>query len=262
MKRVNKKKSSKWKFKRLIVIHLILTCALLVFFYFRKPLDYLDTKTFLFLNGTLHKNLFFQSFWILLNHKAADWVGDGMMLTLFMIYICSKKKGRMIRVAEFILTTLCLVTVILFVNTYLFRHPLRFKRESPTLICKNSHRISKEVKWIKIKDSSKHSFPGDHATTALTFALFFVYFTRFPLNCFGIAYGIIMSLPRIILGAHWLSDVLIGSFSIALLFFSWIEFTPFHTYFVKRFCSLMVYLKRKIHTSSRSPDPPSHSWDC
>ena len=244
MKPLREKKIGQWKLKQLIVIQFIIASALFMFFYFRQPINYLDTKVFWLLNGIARKNTFFQSFWILLNHRAADWVGDGVMLTLFMIYIYrSNKKERIIRIAESILTVLCLITVILFVNTYLFRHPLRFERKSPTLTCKNCRRISKEVKWIKTKDASKHSFPGDHATTAITFALFFAYLTRFPLSYFGIAYGIIMSLPRIILGGHWLSDVLIGSSSIALLFFSWVELTPFHEYFIKGFRALVNYLE-------------------
>jgi len=237
MRAENKGKSS-WKWRSLLVVHLSILFGVLLFWFVRAPFNYIDRQAFTILNGWMDGKPFLQWFWALLNHRLVDWIGDGVMLLLFLVYICRKSyKKRLVRFAEMLLFVVCLSAVILFVNTYLFRHPLRFERKSPTLVVENSVRVHDTVRAIKVKDSSKHSFPGDHATTALLFALFFTYFARLPLGFFGIGYGVLMSLPRLIVGAHWLSDVLVGSFSIALLFFSWVIFTPFYPIFLSIFSS-------------------------
>ncbi|CNE15665.1 phosphatase PAP2 family protein [Yersinia nurmii] len=104
-------------------------------------------------------------------------------------------------------------------------HLLPVKRPSPTLVFENINRVS-ELIGIPTKDASSDSFPGDHGMMLIIFACFMLrYFSR---GAFAIALviAIVFSLPRIMIGAHWFTDIAIGALSVVLVGASWILLTP------------------------------------
>lgn len=228
-----------WQWRKLVAVHLVVLVGAFLL-WLGWPHSFLDEQAFLFCNKVLCKYYPLRVIWACLNHFVTDWIGDGVMFILFVCYIVQLGKKRLKGVAEMVLTALCLVVLVALVNTYLFRHPFKIERKSPSLVFEQVQRVSKEVVWLKVKDASNNSFPGDHATTAITFALFFAYLAPAPLRRWGITYGVIMAMPRMVLGAHWFSDVAIGSFSIALITFSWVFFTPFHERFVNYMTSRLT----------------------
>ena len=71
------------------------------------------------------------------------------------------------------------------------------------------------------KSESGSSFPGDHGLVMMVFAAFML---RFGTRGFGLASVILVMLltfPRIMVGAHWCEDVYMGSLSIALIVLPW-----------------------------------------
>jgi Kdo2-lipid A phosphotransferase len=79
---------------------------------------------------------------------------------------------------------------------------------------------------MSTKDDSSKSFPGDHGTTALLFAASFSYLAGWRLGLLASLYAAFLCMPRLITGAHWLSDVIVGSGTITILFLSWAFCTP------------------------------------
>ncbi|MBE8190479.1 MAG: phosphatase PAP2 family protein [Candidatus Thioglobus sp.] len=77
-----------------------------------------------------------------------------------------------------------------------------------------------------MKDSSSESFPGDHATVLLTWLGYCLFFRRNRWSWAAAFLVIFFSLPRLIAGAHWLSDVLVGGLAIALVALAFGLFTP------------------------------------
>ncbi|MEQ8447390.1 MAG: phosphatase PAP2 family protein [Pelagibacterium sp.] len=61
-------------------------------------------------------------------------------------------------------------------------------------------------------DWSFHSFPSGHATTAVAFALVLRTLTNRRFHGWLIAFGFAIGLSRIVVGDHYLSDVIAGSF--------------------------------------------------
>lgn len=61
-------------------------------------------------------------------------------------------------------------------------------------------------------DWSFHSFPSGHATTAVAFALVLRTLTNRRFHGWIIAFGFAIGLSRIVVGDHYLSDVIAGSF--------------------------------------------------
>lgn len=76
------------------------------------------------------------------------------------------------------------------------------------------------------KDSSGASFPGDHGMMLLIFAAYMRKYIGRSAFCKALAVFLIFSLPRIMSGAHWFTDIAVGSVSFALVILSWLLLTP------------------------------------
>lgn len=86
-------------------------------------------------------------------------------------------------------------------------------------------RVSELTGW-PAKDWSSTSFPGDHGMMLLIFTFYMLrYFGKkaFAASLFVV---IVFSMPRIMSGAHWLTDVVVGSGSICSIVLSWMLLTP------------------------------------
>jgi membrane-associated phospholipid phosphatase len=130
------------------------------------------------------------------------------------------------------------------VNKVLFREHLKIPRASPSLVVTPCIRVSENIPWLKTKEKAGSSFPGDHATTVIFFAVSYTFFTGRRLGYYALAYAILRTLPRLIIGAHWFTDVFVGSGTIVLLFSSWALCTPFHfwvTSWIESFLKIFSY---------------------
>lgn len=221
-----------YQFKRLILCNLI--GALLFSSLFWAPThalwQTLDVAFFKWANSSLKDRPMWQLFWACANHKWADWLEDVCILIFFTLHVRSMPSLiRPRKIAELICSTLYLAAIIFFINGILFREHLSIPRISPTLFVDDAIRLSREIPWMSIKDSSSKSFPGDHGTTALLFAAFFAILAKKRLAIPAIIYAAFLCMPRLITGAHWLSDILVGSGTITLITLSWMFCTPLFT---------------------------------
>lgn len=222
--------SFSWNWYKLIGCHLLIAFFAASFFWepTRDLWNAIDAGVFRLLNGSLEGHHNWQVFWALANHNMADWVTDIFFLSFFIAAVYSQpKEERLKQTAHILFCCLYIACIIFFVNRVLFRHHLHIPRPSPTLVFPDSLKLSHEINWLKIKDAAKQSFPGDHGTTAILFAASYASFASRRLKILGWLYGIFLCLPRLITGAHWLSDIILGSGSIALFFLSWAFYTPF-----------------------------------
>lgn len=193
-----------------------------------QPLwESLDLAIFKFLNSMLKDNKFLQYFWATVNHKRMDLVEDAVFILFFIWGIKSAPKGeRWKKTAQFLFCILIAACVIGFVNRNYLRFNVPFPRESPSLVVSPCVRITDEIPWKDLKDETIASFPGDHATTLLLFGLLFSAFVPRRLAACAWVYVVFRILPRLIVGAHWFSDVAVGSVTIALFFASCFLYTP------------------------------------
>lgn len=77
------------------------------------------------------------------------------------------------------------------------------------------------------KDRSGASFPGDHGMMLLIFSVFMWRYIGRDAFFKGLLVTVIFSLPRIMSGAHWFTDVYVGAVAFVLVILSWIILTPF-----------------------------------
>ncbi|MDN3504697.1 MAG: phosphatase PAP2 family protein [Rhabdochlamydiaceae bacterium] len=238
-----------WKSRRLIgfnVIVLLLITTWLVpstrFFW-----DILDQKAFLALNKWIQTNPYWQTFWAMANHKNTDWLFDAIILYFIGSYIYHAPSHlKLRRLCEVTFTIILTASTILLVNRFLFRDIITIYRESPSLVTPMATLLNTVVPWMETKTSARFSFPGDHATTALMFIFAMNLLLDRPKAFFATLIGIFFILPRLIIGAHWLTDILIGSLSITMFIIAWTFYTPlYHTFVTKMENILRTATKRK-----------------
>jgi Kdo2-lipid A phosphotransferase len=199
----------------------------------RPAWEMLDTALFKFLNQTLENSPAAQLFWGIVNHKKADLVEDAIFLAFFTIAIVKAPAGQKVhRASQFILCIIISASIIYFVNQIVLRNHLLIPRPSPSLVVTPCVRLSQEMPWLLSKDATLGSFPGDHATTLLLFASFYTLYAGRRAGAIAWLYAIFRMLPRLIIGAHWLSDIVVGSASLVLFFLSLLFCTPLQAWAV------------------------------
>lgn len=76
------------------------------------------------------------------------------------------------------------------------------------------------------KDIASSSFPGDHGMFLLIFVSFSLRYLGRRSFLASLAVFLVFSLPRIMSGAHWFTDIAVGSLSVACVIMSWMLLTP------------------------------------
>ncbi len=104
-------------------------------------------------------------------------------------------------------------------------HQIPVSRPSPTLTFENVNRVGEMTSW-HTKDASKDSFPGDHGLMLLIFSSFILRYVSRRAFFIAILIMITFALPRIMAGAHWFTDIAVGSLSLTLVGMSWVLLTP------------------------------------
>lgn len=119
----------------------------------------------------------------------------------------------------------CLMLLAAVIINQLAQHLMPVQRASPSLFFSDITRVSDVVNF-PTKDASKDSFPGDHGMMLLIFASFmWRYFGRRALGVALIIF-VVFAFPRVMIGAHWFSDIAVGSLTAVLIGAPWVLMTP------------------------------------
>lgn len=111
-----------------------------------------------------------------------------------------------------------------------------YHRASPTNVVESCHRISQIAPQVAAKDSSPWSFPGDHGFVLFSVALYLVYRGNGRQETLAWLFVLLFGLPRMVVGAHWATDIVVGSAVVALLLTAWLMATPLHDKLVNGLC--------------------------
>lgn len=180
----------------------------------------LDTAVFRFFNARITAGTLLADIAVVTNHKmfdAAAFLAMGLLYLRYFLKADNAGKRRMIAIGLVMLGTGILI-----------KQLGRFspiQHASPTLFFDDAYRLGKHVA-AKVKDSARETFPGDHGIMLMVFTAFMARY--FGKKAFLAAACIVMlfSLPRILIGAHWLTDIYIGSLSVICIAGSWLLLTP------------------------------------
>ncbi|CAI1811346.1 phosphatase PAP2 family protein [Serratia marcescens] len=193
----------------------------------------LDSAIFFFFNRHLATDPAFLHLVAITNNRAFDVISLLAMGLLYLyFYLKQDAAGR----RRLVITGVVMLLTAVVLNQ--LGHLLPVKHPSPTLTFDNIHRVS-ELTGIPTKDASSDSFPGDHGMMLIIFSCFMLrYFGR---GAFAVALLItlVFSLPRVMIGAHWFTDIAVGSLSVVLVGASWVLMTPCSDWIVERLNHLL-----------------------
>lgn len=193
----------------------------------------IDTHIFYYFNEHLASNSNFLHFVAITNNRAFDAIALIAMGLLFIHYFLKQDRAGKYRLI--CMGLLMLIAGVLFNQ---LGRLIPIERPSPTLTFSNINRVS-DLSGIPTKDASGDSFPGDHGLMLLIFAGFMLRY--FGGRAFTIAIVIMMlfSLPRIMSGSHWFTDICVGSVFVACIGLSWLLLTPASDYLINKMSSFL-----------------------
>ena len=187
----------------------------------------IDVQVALFCHNFLNGGPFVWNFFACLNSFIGDWIFDLVIFIFFFSYCASastvqEKKSR-------ILTFLLLISYFFIVYIwygYLFNKAWKISSPSPSLVLPDFVYLSDLVSWIHVKDRSSRSYPSGHGNTIFLFWISISILQGKKTGFTAFIASIPFLLPRLVVGAHWLSDYLFGSLPLALFNLALLFYTP------------------------------------
>lgn len=214
-----------WQMKRLVSANLL--SLLLLLSWLLEPSRglwlALDEQFFWAMNRSLHWGEGWQRFWAIANNRAFDLAAATTIALLFAHQALLRDRERLkhyVAVGAFMFITL-LVMLLISKN-------LPIERPSATAQFTDAVRLSQLVPDIPTKDYSSDSFPGDHGLVLLLSAGFALAYLPKIHGLLALVFMVLFTLPRLMSGAHWLTDEIVGALSLGLITLSWLFATPLH----------------------------------
>lgn len=216
--------------------------------------DWLDTALFRLLNGSLSLGYWWQMFWTLANNRLIDFVSGGLIALIFIWWIWGQPREVQNRLCAALGALAIVLMVVPFTTHLLNRHVFLYHRLSPTLVYDDALRLSKLIPGVGTKDISSRSFPGDHAFILISIFTYFWYLAPRKIFVASLIVAVIFLAPRLVGGAHWLTDNVMGGAVPALVVIGWFLATPLCFRMTNLFTPLVRLVLKLIPGPLRIPD--------
>lgn len=238
-------KSEFWNLKFLVVsnVFAILLFSSWLYEPTRSLWIAIDTSAFWAMNDSLRWCEVWQWIWALANNRGFDLISAIGMVSVFAHYALKYDRNNLHRYFAILVFTGLTALLAMEIGT-----AIPIERPSATQQFSDVVRLSELVTEIKTKDSSGDSFPGDHGTALIVFAGFALFYLSRRHGLVASLLAVVFAMPRLMSGAHWLSDELVGALSVALIVLSWIFATPLHHIVLKRLESGTLWICKRLGT--------------
>ena len=227
--------------KFLLIIGLNLLGVLLFFSWFHADANsfwpVVDKNVFFTFNHLLGENEAFRYLVAFTNLRFFDVFGFLAMALVFLFHFIKQDKDPR-------RWMICMGVTMLLTAVFAkqFNMTFDFDRPSPTLhftaLGDDVLYVSKLTGW-DAKDWSKSCFPGDHGMCLIIFCVYMLRY--FDLKSFlaGFVITVLFSMPRVMSGAHWVSDIAVGAVAVNLIVLSWMLLTPLSDFIISTLMKLM-----------------------
>ncbi len=219
-----------WNIRALVFCHA--AAALLMLSWVWPPLreiwDYVDEFAYFYLNGiACHGATWIRRVAAYANTKTYDKISTLVlagMLGLYALLGRGENLPRRLSTATF--TALFMLIV---VNLRRDTNFMELGRLSPSQVFPDRF-CDLTAFWTdtKVKIASSSSFPGDHFISCIFFVTLFWAAAGWRWGLASLALTPAFVLPRLISGAHWVTDGLVGAAVFCLVTLSWTMATPFY----------------------------------
>lgn len=185
-----------------------------------------DETVFRSFNSSLEGTRWLQVFWAAANHRSVDLVSGTICALVVLWWLRGEApKEQAWRCA--VLGALAIPVIITpFIAHWVLEQVFLFERPSPTMVYEDAIRLTRLVPDLATKDASRYAFPGDHAFVLFSMVLFFAYFRAWKFVAVFSIVAVVFMLPRLVAGAHWLTDNVMGGAVPALVITAWVLATP------------------------------------
>ncbi|WP_304166773.1 phosphatase PAP2 family protein [Lonsdalea britannica] len=180
----------------------------------------IDESIFFYFNQHLSTNHAFLMLVAMTNNRAFDGCS---LLAMGALYLSFYFKAAPVERRRLLILGIVMLITAVVLNQ--LGHLLPVQHASPSLFFENINRVG-ELTGIPTKDASRDSFPGDHGMMLMIFTAFMLRYFGVKAFLIGILITVVFSLPRVMIGAHWFTDIAVGSLSVALVGLSWWLLTP------------------------------------
>lgn len=210
---------------RLPLIVLLNIVGLALFFSWMVPANHgfwfpIDSAIFHYFNNLLVESRAFLWLVAITNNRAFDGfslVAMGLLMLSYWLKQTPYGRRQIVIMGVVMLLTAVVLNQI--------GQQLPVQRHSPTLFFTDIYRVS-ELLNIPTKDASKDSFPGDHGMMLMIFCGFMLRYFGARAFAISLVIFVVFSLPRMMIGAHWFTDIFVGSLSVILVGLPWVLLTP------------------------------------
>lgn len=219
--------SEGWSLRKLVALH-FLGAVLLCSYLFPAGFEMwrqLDSQVFLLLNGSLSGQGAWEWWWAWANTRYHD-AFVGLFIGLCLVYPVSGFAREDLQKSFFLYVAMMLVLMLGKLGFAVVVDFFRWGGPSPSLVFEPVVLLSDLFPSLPLKDSSTESFPGDHAAVLWAWAGFVLFHSRSLRSCLVAGLPLLMVLPRLVGGAHWTSDVVVGGLVIALPTLAWTYYSP------------------------------------
>ena len=231
--------SAEWRWHKLITLNLLALFLLASWLWqpTRQLWDAVDASMFHLLNAPLATSSVWAHVWGIGNMRPVD-AGVGLLLIGLLIrrgfIFTGNQSATQVRRALFAFLALMLMLLLVRFSFDAILKTLDWRRASPSLVVKDAVLLTQlfpdwTAHWY-LKDSSKQCFPGDHASVLLMWAMLATGFIRgWKLHLVWLL-TLFFMLPRLVAGAHWATDDLVGGVFLAFVAFGWAYYSPYIVY--------------------------------
>ncbi|MES1927060.1 phosphatase PAP2 family protein [Salinisphaera sp. T31B1] len=180
-------------------------------------------------NSWVASNALAQRLWAVANLRVIDYIAAIFLCSLLLCYgLFGRNAWALERAARLIVLCAALLAVVALTRAFVFDD---ISRDSPSLVLEPFTRLSEQVDFA-VKDHSPKSFPGDHATVVAVFTFLLWFFAGPRYGLVSALLAALLVLPRLVSGAHWTTDVVVGGVGTALVTVPMVIFTPLQLYAV------------------------------
>ncbi|WP_284972579.1 phosphatase PAP2 family protein [Atlantibacter hermannii] len=200
-----------------------------------------DAGVFRFFNNLLTENRAFLWLVAITNNRAFDGCSlVAMGLLMLSYWVKETPYGR----RQIIIMGVVMLLTAVVLNQLGQMIPVQ--RHSPTLFFTDINRVS-DLLNVPTKDASKDSFPGDHGMMLMIFCGFMLRYFRVRAFAISLIIFVVFSLPRMMIGAHWFTDIFVGSLSVILVGLPWVLMTPLSDIIITRLNHYLPGKNKSLH---------------
>jgi Kdo2-lipid A phosphotransferase len=233
-----------WSPKRLLIVHAALLLLLLSWLFepTRGLWLSLDEGWFRFSDQSLKKGGdAWRLFWAVMNHEWFDYLFGLVLLSVFIISGLHAGRERW----AWHLAVISVAAIAAFIGTRI-GNLLPIDRYSATLEFRDAFHLSEWVSGFKTKDYSDDTFPGDHGVVGFIIAGFSLCYLKRGYGWASVVLAVMYVIPRLVAGAHWLSDELVGAVFVCGIILAWFFYTPLAKVLVERFEAVWSWLLQRV----------------